>query len=185
MEKRTFLLLLLVFGLLMSGGCRQGARTDVALREAQRLPPPHRSLTSYSSFVLDPMVLDGRVREDSKKVRVAGDLERRLRDRLDPLLRSWSGSASGTGTLIIRPALQSLYIVSGGARFWVGAMAGDSTIDMDLQLIDQATGEQIGNPRIVMNSSGMGGAWSVGATDRNLLNYIVDISYNYLVENHR
>jgi hypothetical protein len=30
----------------------------------------------------------------------------------------------------------------------------------------------------------MSGAWSMGSTDQNLLRFIVDISYEYLAENH-
>jgi hypothetical protein len=31
----------------------------------------------------------------------------------------------------------------------------------------------------------MSGGWSVGSTDKNLLNYIADISYEYLKNNYK
>jgi hypothetical protein len=54
---------------------------------------------------------------------------------------------------------------------------------MNLRLIDKASGKVIANPRIARTSGSMSGAWSFGATDQNLLRYIVDIAYQYLAEN--
>jgi hypothetical protein len=89
------------------------------------------------------------------------------------------------GTLVIQPKLQSLVIISAGARFWGGAMAGDSKIDMDLFLIEEETGKKIGVARIDRTASGLKGGWSVGATDQALPDMIVDITYQYLTHNYQ
>lgn len=172
----------------LTTGCVNNAqqRTDVAMQEASRMQPTQEILSRYSSFELQAIELRGEVRTDDKKVRAAQDLENRLRDKVIPLLESWNNKRSGDGrTLIIRPVLQGLYIVSPGARFWVGGMAGDSSIDMDLVLIDGASGKQIATARIQRSASAIGGAYSVGGTDRNLPNYIVDIAYQYLLQNYQ
>ncbi|MFH0784869.1 MAG: hypothetical protein V2B20_23340 [Pseudomonadota bacterium] len=168
--------------LVFISGCRQGQqRTDIAMQEASRLQAPMETLSKYSKVKLNAMELKGEVAGDSKKVKAAKDLEDRLQTKLGPLLDSWNNGNTGDGsTLIIQPVLQNLYIVSAGSRFWVGGMAGNSSIDMDLLLTDEATGKRIAAPRIQRDASAMGGAYSVGGTDRNLPNYIVDIAYNYL-----
>ena len=64
--------------------------------------------------------------------------------------------------------------MGGGTRFWAGGLAGDSRIDMTLALVDEATGEVVARPRIDITSGGTAGGLSIGATDKNLLLYIVD-----------
>ena len=76
-------------------------------------------------------------------------------------------------------------MIGGANRFFAGAFAGDSSIDMDLELKEAATGTVIAKPRIVRNANAMAGAWSVGATDRNLMDYIADIATQYLQDNHK
>ena len=56
---------------------------------------------------------------------------------------------------------------------------------MDLELKEAATGTVIAKPRIVRNANAMAGAWSVGATDRNLMDYIADIATQYLQDNRK
>ena len=61
---------------------------------------------------------------------------------------------------------------------------GESFIDLDLKLTDSATGQVVANPRVRRSASAMGGAFSIGATDRNLLDYITDIAHRYLEVHH-
>ena len=86
---------------------------------------------SFTDYELRPMVLSPAVQNEPGKVKAAGELENTLRAKLQPLLDQWKAPASSgrSGKLIIEPHLASLKIVSGGARFWIGAMAGDSSID--------------------------------------------------------
>lgn len=130
------------------------------------------------------MKLGEAVSSDSRKVAEAKDLERRLSAKIQPLLTEWTRPDRSEPTLIIEPRVASLHIVSGGARFWIGGMAGNSTVDMDLALIDSATQEVIAKPRIQRSADAMTGGWSVGASDQNLLDYIASIAYEYLATNH-
>jgi hypothetical protein len=123
------------------------------------------------------------VAKDERKVRVAEQLEDKLRGRLGPMFEGWT-RADGP-TLQIQPHVVELRVVSGGSRFWLGAMAGDSHLDMDLVLIDGETKQQVARAPIRQDAGGTSGAWSVGASDRNLLNYISDIVYAYLHKHHK
>jgi hypothetical protein len=156
----------------------------VARAESDRLPPPSRALSSFGSFELAPLEMSDAVRADDRKVAEAKDLETRLHAKLSPLLAEWNAAERSGPKLVIRPKVAGLRVVSGGARFWVGAMAGESSLDMDLALVDASTQQVIASPRIQRNAGAMAGGWSVGATDQNLLDYIAAIAHQYLVSHH-
>ena len=86
--------------------------------------------------------------------------------------------------MIVQPELVSLKIVSGGARFWAGAFAGSSSIDLDLKIVDSVTNQVIAKPRIARHAGAMTGAWSIGQSDENLHDYIASIVYQYLSKNY-
>jgi PBP1b-binding outer membrane lipoprotein LpoB len=184
--KKAIVLLIIVF----LAGCSPSSSklASVAKNESARLGVTARPLSEFSNFELKPMELSAGVSERKEKVEVAKQLEDSLRTRLLPLIEEWKADKASprtAGTLVIQPKLQSLRIVSGGARFFIGAWSGNSVIDMNLELTDGKTGTIIANPRITQTASATGGAWSVGATDRNLLDYIVEIAYQYLVDNYK
>jgi hypothetical protein len=169
-------------------GCAANPQTleSVAKTESARLAPPVKRFSSYADYELRPMVLSPAVQSDAGKVNAGGELENTLRAKLQPLLDQWKAAASNdlSGTLVIEPQLVSLKIVSGGARFWVGALAGDSSIDMGLVITDPTTGQQVAKPRINRNADAMTGGWSIGKSDQNLLDYIASIAYQYLKDNN-
>lgn len=178
---------LLVF---LLAGCASTPRlsmTEVALQEAARMPSTAVPLSGYNKFELKKMALSNAVAADEGKVAAADTLDSLLQSKISLLLNQWEINAKDKGSekmLVIQPILQRLRIVSGGARFWVGAMAGDSEIDMDLVLTDGKSGEQIGTARVNRDADAYAGGWSVGATDQNLDDYIVEIAYQYLVNNY-
>lgn len=185
MMKRIAICLLVM---LVAGCASDPARMKkVVQEESQRLAKPSRPLSSFGRFELNTMLLSEAVTAEADKVTIARQLEDKLKARLQPLFDEWQAAGKAKahgGTLVIQPKVQQLRVVSGGARFWAGAMAGDSFIDMDMDLIDAESKTSIARPRINRNASAMGGGWSVGATDRNLSNYIVEITYQYLVDNY-
>jgi len=132
------------------------------------------------------MTMSAALKAESGKVKQVKLLEEKLRAKLLPLFEEWGNGGNGTERkLLVQPSVVHLRIISGGARFWGGALAGESHIDMDLKLVDAGSGEVVGAPRINKASGAFGGAWSVGASDRNLLDYIVAISQKYLVANYQ
>jgi hypothetical protein len=165
-------------------GCAADPRSLelVGKTEALRMSAPARKLSTFASYELKPMVLSPFVQNDAAKVKVAADLENAIRTKLQPLLDEWIAAPMDgrSGTLSIEPRLAYLRVVSSGARFFAGALPGESNIDMDLVLTEQATGQPIAKTRINRNASAFTGGVSVGKTDQNLLDYIVSITYHYL-----
>ena len=176
----------LVLCIILSGCAASPEKLDsVGKTGAAQMVPPLRRFSSYASYELKPMVLGPAVQVAPEKVKAAGELEKTLRAKLQPLLEQWNAASSDrSGTLVIEPQLASLRIISGGARFWAGAFAGESNIDMDLAVTDQGTGQQIAKPRITLKADAMAGAWSVGKSDQNLLDYIASIAHAYMTMNY-
>jgi len=183
-------LLIPVVAVALVVGCASdpARRTKAAMEESARLAAPVTPLSSYGKFDLKPMEMAPEVANDAAKAAVAKDLEARVQARVQPLLAQWNAQAANSPAaskaLIVRPRAIKIRMIGGANRFFAGAFAGDSSVDMDLELQDAATGAVIAKPRIARTANAMAGAWSVGATDRNLLEYIADIASQYL-QDHR
>lgn len=180
-----------VIAVAVLAGCASdpARRAKVAAEESARLVAPTEPLSSYGAFELKPMEMAPEVANDAAKAAVAKELEARVQARVGPLLAEWNTKAAGSpGTgraLTVKPRAVKIRMISGATRFFAGAFAGESSIDMDLELIDAGTGAVIARPRISRNADAIAGAWSVGATDRNLMDYIADIAAQYLKDNRQ
>lgn len=182
--------LTLVFICVFLVGCASdpAKRKQVAIEESSTMRSTDESLSSFDNFKLADITLAPSVQTEPEKVVVAKRLEAKLKTRLNPLISNWnarSGSVQDGRTVEIQPRVVSLRIISGTTRFFAGAFAGQSDISMDLILIDKETGKEIGRTRVQRAAGAFAGAWSIGMTDKSLLDYIVDITYQYLVDNYK
>lgn len=177
---------ILIAGLLTACAADPAKVEAVAKDEAARLQPPTRLLSTFNSFELQEMTLGESVQGEEGKIEEAREFEANLRSKIQPLLNNWNATehVGGGGTLLIQPHVSRLKIVSGGARFWAGAFAGDSYIDMDLRLTDGSNGEEIVHVIIRRDADSMAGAWSFGKSDKNLDDYVVTIVYEYLTDHY-
>jgi hypothetical protein len=177
--------LIFIAGLLTACAADPAKVQDVAAEEAERLAPPTRPLSEFAEFELAAMTFSDAIVQEPGKMEEAQEFERNLQAKLDPLLASWNTSdrEGATGTLSIEASLVRLKIVSGGARFWAGAFAGDSYLDLDLRLVDKANGEVIADVPVRRNADSMTGAWSIGKSDQNLDEYVSSIIHQYLSDN--
>jgi hypothetical protein len=88
--------------------------------------------------------------------------------KLFETVKTVSSAEKENSTLIVQGELTKLRIVGGGARFWIGAMAGKSEMAVYVKLINASTGLVVTESRIGDDSNPTSGAWSIGATDRAL-----------------
>lgn len=157
----------------------------VADEEAQRLAAPSQKLSTFADFRLDPMTFSTAIQNEGGKMEEGREFEGNLSAKIQPLLDQWNAAdTGGQDTLVIKPELVKLKIVSGGARFWAGAFAGDSFIDMNLRLVAEGADQEIANVRVSRDADAMTGGWSVGKSDQNLDEYIVTIVHEYLESNY-
>lgn len=181
----------LIFGasalILILSGCTSSPkqRNKIITESAALIQPTQVKLSKFSSYKMLPLKSAEAISVKKEKARYADIIEGKLKERVQPLLAQWNGNSAKNGRkLIVEPELISLRIVSGGARFWIGAMAGSSDVKLRMTLRDAKTNKVIGSPVISKQTGGMTGAWSMGATDKNLVDYIVDISKQYLINNY-
>lgn len=78
------------------------------------------------------------------------------------------GQALDRSTLLVKVEVTELRITSGAARFWVGAMAGNSYVHAKVTLVDGATGKVEREQRLTTENNAWGAAWTGGSTDRSI-----------------
>ena len=91
-------------------------------------------------------------------------------------------SSTGDKTLLIKADITELRIVGGAARFWGGAFAGSSGVELDLQLIDGATNKVIRKEKISSWNSAWAASWTGGTSDVSIVNDMGKILAKYIVE---
>jgi len=70
--------------------------------------------------------------------------------------------------LLVKGSVVNMRIVSGAARFWVGAMAGSSDMSVRLTFTDAATGTVVREKLLSSANNPWGAAWTYGGSDRSL-----------------
>jgi len=70
--------------------------------------------------------------------------------------------------LLVKGSVVNMRIVSGAARFWVGAMAGTSDMSVRLAFTDAATGTVVREKLLSTANNPWGAAWTFGGSDRSL-----------------
>ena len=78
-----------------------------------------------------------------------------------------SGKSYDGPTIFVDATLTNLRIVSGAGRFWGGAFAGRSNMNMNVKLTD-ANGSVIAEKELIGAPNVFASAWSFGSTDRSL-----------------
>ncbi len=88
-------------------------------------------------------------------------------------------SKASDKTLQITPIIKEIKFVGGGARFWVGAMAGSSAVLMEAIFRDGSSSEIIADPEFIRVANAYSGGWSMGVTDNKMLEDIARDIVNY------
>jgi Domain of unknown function (DUF4410) len=71
-------------------------------------------------------------------------------------------------SLLVQTRVADIHIVHGAARFWGGAFAGSSFMNLDLKLTDAATGKVVREKKISSSNNAWAAAWVGGSSDRTL-----------------
>jgi hypothetical protein len=79
-----------------------------------------------------------------------------------------AGRKYPAGTLLIKANITDMRIVHGAARFWGGAFAGRSYINLDLQLIDAATSEMLRQKSLSSANNAWAASWVGGSSDQSM-----------------
>jgi hypothetical protein len=95
-------------------------------------------------------------------------------------LAGWENHNLDGRVLDVEPHILQLKFVSGGARFFAGALAGSSAVLMRVKFVDAHTGQVVADPEFYQRAAAYGGAWSIGGTDNGMLARIATVVQEYL-----
>jgi hypothetical protein len=90
--------------------------------------------------------------------------------------------AAQPGTLVVECNIEDMRIVGGGARFWGGAMAGNSLMYINVTLKDGMTGAVIAKNDFRSDNNAYAAAWTGGASDRSLPQDMAGIVSDWVIE---
>lgn len=144
-------------------------------------PAPAEALQAFQHFQLMPLSVAPQAADQTTAVsKISGNIQQQLSTAIAP----WESRQAGGRTLKIEPHIDQLKFVSGGKRFFAGAMAGSSAVDMHVRLVDADTGTVIADPEFYQRAAASGGAWSIGGTDNGMLARIATVARQYLTRNY-
>lgn len=162
------------------------AVTAGAVAEPQN-PPPANALAGYDKYELAPLAMGPPYAGDEGKEKARARIQEFMTKETGAIVEQWNSEAeAGTRgqSLVLEPRIEKLKVVSGGARFWAGALAGDSYVVIRLKIIEQPSGTVVAEPEFYQRAAAMSGAWTVGAQDKDMLHRIVLLTNQYLQGNY-
>lgn len=163
------------------------AVSATAFAEPQN-PPPANALAGYDKYELAPIAMGAPYAGDKGKEQAKTKIQGYMTAETDPIIAQWNNDAAGNmrgQTLVIEPRIEKLKVVSGGARFWAGALVGDSYVVMKFRIVEQPSGKQLAEPEFYQRASAMSGAWTFGGQDKDMLHRIVALANHYLESNYK
>lgn len=172
-----------VFFALLLGGCA----TTYINPTATQNPPPAAAFGSFDTIELATLTLNPDYQGQDANTRATSKIETELKLRLDPLIAAWNQDAANRettrGRLLIEPHVRDIKFISGGVRFWAGAMAGSSAVIIDVIFRDADSGEVIAKPEFYQHANAYAGAWTIGTMDNAMLIRIAELIAEYTRNN--
>lgn len=96
-----------------------------------------------------------------------------------------AGSAPTEATLLVRVDITGVRIPSGAARFFVGPLAGHSSIHAEVSLVEASTGKVLRTVALASENSVLTSSLTLGAHDQDLPTYLGELITDYLIKVNR
>lgn len=177
----------LALAALLSGACLLAqAKDEIKPSVGATNPPPTEALGGFDRYELTPAVLVGEYAGQPANEKALESFQRNFDERVGPWVAEQNAKPAShepARTLIIEPRIDKVRFISGGARFWAGALAGSSRVLVKMKLIDKASGAVVAEPEFYQHAKGMAGAWTFGAADNSMLIRTASMALEYLQVN--
>jgi hypothetical protein len=146
--------------------------------------PATVSLASFANIEIMPVVIDPPFDTSSANKKAAKKINTYLREHMAEALPTVNALDKSEGsTLLIKPRIKEIKYIGWVARFWAGTLAGSSAVLMDATYLNKDTGQVISQPEFYNHSFRAAGAWTMGATDRLMLDNVARQIIKYSAEN--
>lgn len=150
-------------------------------------PPPAEPFSAFQHFEVKKISMGAPYSGQDANEAALKKIQENFDARVNPVVADWNaktGAATDGRTLLIEPRIQDIKFVNGTARFWGGAMSGSSAVVLKIKFTDKASGKEIADPEFYQRAAAMGGAWTFGATDNNMLVRIAEVASDYIKANY-
>lgn len=167
---------------LLASGCVTNIKTDLLQN-----PPPAEKFANFNRFEIAKITLVPPYAGQDANERALIKIQENLDARMKPLLESWNtkgAAATPARTLLIEPVATEIKFISGGKRFFAGAMAGSSAVILKVKITEKETGKVIGEPLFYARAAAYAGAFSVGGADNAMLVRIANRLSDYVQGNY-
>jgi curli biogenesis system outer membrane secretion channel CsgG len=171
-SKSTLVIVLSLLFLITACGGQQ-AKPDAqaeAQPQAQAQDPPLAK--KYQNIVVRDLTSSSEIRKDYPEAlqecqaNLIGSLATQKAFKSVALAKP--GKKFPARSLVVQTRVSDIHIVHGAARFWAGAFAGSSYMNLDLKLTDAATGKVVREKEISSSNNAWAAAWVGGSSDRTL-----------------
>lgn len=163
-------------------GCATNIKLDTTMN-----PPPAEAWSAFQHFEVKPIAMTEPYTGQEANEKALKKIQDNFDLRVNPLVESWNtkaGADAAGRTLVIEPRIQDIKFINATARVWSGAMSGSSAVILKIRFVDKATGTVVAEPEFYQRAAAMGGAWSFGSTDNNMLIRIATVASDYIAGNY-
>ena len=175
---------------LMISGCATPSIKDAAIHRDQVaiLKPPEIKFGAFEKIYLRSTGINSALASNSANQKALVKINQHLFSRVLQIFPSLTVIEANEqldsldkNSLLIEPFVDDIRVISGGARLFVGALAGDSSVILSVTFTDLSQDKIIANPSFYQRAAAMDGAWSIGYSDRTMLTRIGDLASEYIL----
>jgi hypothetical protein len=162
-----------------------GGGTKITPPPSNTNPPPAAKFSDFKTIELRPITVAPEFADAEANQKATKKIQEIVDANLSGVIANWNSTERGAtrGTLVIEPLITRMKFIGGGARFMVGAMAGNSAVYMEISCKDGETGQEIAKPVIYQRANAMAGGMSVGGADNAMLNRVAQMLTDYVKSN--
>ena len=156
------------------------------VEKSEQAPTVQKLPQKYSVLLVTPFSIAPEYGKDYPKA--AATLQQSMMDGLKSkkiftrIAMLDKGTKIKGNALIIKADITKMRIASTSARFWGGPFVGSSGIELELQLIDDATGKVVRTKKMSSWNNSWAASWNFGASDRSLLDDVGKIMAEYITQ---
>jgi len=150
--------------------------------------PPAEKFAAFDRFELMSVALDPAYSGDGANHKATAKIQEYFDLKVKPLINGWNGDQPAgrvSRTLLIEPRIEHIKFIGGGARFWVGPLAGSSAVIMKVKYIEKTTGKVIAEPEFFQRAAAWSGTFTVGGQDNAMLSRIVTLVADFTRDNYQ
>ena len=177
----------IIISTLMISGCATTSIKDSS-EQVAKLKPPEIKFGAFEKIYLRTTDINSALASHPANQGALLKIDQHLFYRLFRIFPSLTGIEANEqldgldkNSLLIEPFVDDITFISGTARFWAGALAGSSNVNLSITFTDLSQDKIIASPTFYQRAGAFPGAWSGGEHDRSMLTRVGDLASEYIL----